>query len=783
MNEHLNAFSKLEFDKVRKHVQRYAVSDLGREHIDRLRPSSSSAEIKLQLSLVTEMKRLASADDPLPLESTNDVRSSVHRAAIESYVLSSPDLHAILKVLVASRKLKGYFARKDSSYPLLYEKVSQICLDKILEYNIDRAIDEEGNVRDAASKELADVRRQIVDRNSLLRKKLQQILKAVAGKDWIQDEIITTRDGRMVIPIKIEHKNRVPGFIHSSSASGLTVFIEPTETLDLNNEIRTLQFQEQREIERILKELTQQVSSARELVLANSQVLAELDFIQAKAKYSIEVIGNEPLVKEGGSIILKDGYHPILLQKHSRNEIVPLTLELGEETNPLVITGPNAGGKSVAMKTVGLLVLMGQAGCHIPASPESEIRIITDIFVEIGDEQSIENDLSSFSSHLTHLKHILGHANQASLVLIDEIGSGTDPAEGGSLAAASLEQLATIGCITIVTTHHGSLKGFASENPHFANGAMEFDQTTLQPTYRFRAGIPGSSYAIEMAARLDLPASVVERAKNLRGSSANTLERLLTDLERQTQEMRVNLEKVNSEKERYNSLNQVYDQKVKSLEKELKEIRHKALNEAQLIVEKANKTIESTIQSIREQAASKQAIRSARDEIQGIEKEFQKMQEELTEEGPPQTDFLVGDLVRLRNSTAAGEIVAKLDEEHFLVLMGALKVTVGRAELELTPAKEERRAQRPPAIDFVVDAQREIDLRGMYGDEAIQAIEKFFDQAILSGIDKVNLIHGKGTGALRRKINEYLKNNSSIRSYRLGEWNEGGTGVTVVELR
>ncbi len=783
MNEHLNAFSKLDFDKVKKHVQRYAVSDLGREHIDHLSPSSSSAEIKLQLSLVTEMKLLINVDDQLPLETTKDVCSSIHRASIESYILSSHDLHAIANVLTVAKKIKTFFTRKELSYPLLYQKVNQIRLDKVLEYNNDRAIDEEGNVRDSASKELADIRRQIVDRNAVLRKNLQQILKDVAGKDWIQDEIITTRDGRMVIPVKTEHKNRVPGFIHSSSASGLTVFVEPTETLDLNNDIRTLQFQEQREIERILKELTRQVSESRDLILCDVQVLADLDFIQAKAKFSIEILGSEPRIKDGGSILLKEAYHPILLQKHARNEVIPLTLEVGEKANTIVITGPNAGGKSVAMKTVGLLLLMAQAGCHIPASPESEIGIITDVFVEIGDEQSIENDLSSFSSHLTHLRDIIQGANNTSLVLIDEIGSGTDPAEGGSIAAAFLEHLAAAGCITIVTTHHGSLKSIATENPHFENGAMEFDQTTLKPTYRFRAGIPGSSYAIEMAERLQLPASLIERAKGLRGSSANTLERLLVDLERQTQEMRSRLEEIRLEKDRYNALNQLYDQKTKSLEKELKEIRIKALHEGQIIVQRANQAIEKTIREIKEQAASKEIIRSARADILEIEKEFQHMQEDLADENAQQTNFQIGDVVQLRNSTSTGEIVAILDDDYFLVLIGALKVSVRRGELQLSTAREQRQAGRTASIDFVVDAQREIDLRGMYGDEAIQAIEKFFDQAILSGVDKVNLIHGKGTGALRRKINDYLKKNASIKSYRLGEWNEGGTGVTVVELQ
>src|ERR1041384_270336 len=492
MQEFLHSFSKLELDKVRQRIQNYTLSPLGREHVERLLPSGDPGEIRLLLSFVSEMKRLLETDDYPPLENLLDIRTSLGHATIEDYVLPAEQLHSIALVLVTSEKIRTYFTRRREIYPLLWESVSAIQPDKVLEYNISRAMDDEGKVRDSASKALATIRGQIVERKGSLRKNLESILKSISEKDWAQEEIITTRDGRMVIPVKTEHKHRLPGFIHSSSSSGATVFIEPTVTLELNNEIRTLEFEERREIEKILKGLTEQVRGSRDLLRTNIHSLGELDFIQAKAKYSIEILGVEPRVQKEGRHRLVDAYHPVMLLRHKRHEIVPLTLEFGQDMQTLIITGPNSGGKTVALKTVGLLSLLVQSGCHIPASPETEMRLFDEVFAEIGDEQSIENDLSSFSSHLANLKEILDNADESSLVLIDEICSNTDPSEGASLGAAVIEELTERGCLSVVTTHHGSLKAFAAENRRIKNGAMEFDQVTLRPSYKFHDGIPGS---------------------------------------------------------------------------------------------------------------------------------------------------------------------------------------------------------------------------------------------------------------------------------------------------
>ncbi|MBI1807266.1 MAG: endonuclease MutS2 [Ignavibacteria bacterium] len=781
MREFLNSFQKLEFDKVKKYIQRYALSDLGRELIERLLPSSDLNLVEENLRLVSEMKSLLEGDDPLPLENIFDVRSSLHRSTIENYILSSDELHKIELLLKTSRVIQIYFARRAQTYPSLFSRSRGIYIEKVIEYNIGQAIDDEGRVKDSASKELSIIRKQIVRNNDHLKYNLESILKNISGKDWVQEEIITTREGRMVIPVKVEHKNRVPGFIHSASASGATVFIEPTETLELNNEIQTLHFQEQREIERILRNLTEQVRDSKEKIVQDVRILGELDFIQAKAKYSVEVLGIQPRINEEGSLKLVNALHPILLQRHDRKNIVPLHLEISDNVNTLIITGPNAGGKSVAMKTVGLLSLLSQSGCHIPVSPETELMMFSDIFVDMGDEQSIEDDLSSFSSHLRNLKQVIENANERSLVLIDEIGSGTDPTEGASLAAAILERLTDIGSINIVTTHHGALKTFAFEHSHIQNGAMEFDQHTLQPTYRFRSGIPGSSYAIEMAERMEIPKDIIQRSRTLKGTDANKLENLIIDLERHSQELKNNLEKVDQDRNHLNSLNEFYERKVNALETELKAMKLRAIEEARSIIGKANAIIEKSVQEIKESTADREVIKRAKEEVKKLEEEFSVVSKELS--APHiSTDFNVGDHVRLRQSNTSGEIESKLDIDHYLVLMGELKVKVHRDDLEYSAENHQVRKAEHIFHAAVEDIKREIDLRGMYGDEAISAIDKFLDDAVLAGLHRVDLIHGKGTGALRRKINEYLKKNSSIKSFRLGEWNEGGTGVTVVEL-
>src|SRR5208283_2221614 len=429
MTEFQSAAEKLEFRKILGRLESYASSDLGKNAAEHIIPTGNLGLLAQELNRVDEMKKLLESDDPFPIDGLRDIRDPLQRAGIENSILSPSDLLPIAQTLQAARNIKVFIQKRKDVYLELHTYCEAININKLLEYNITQAIDENGNIKDTASKELRVIRNDLVSMYEMLRKQLERILKNVSEQGLSQEDIITTRDGRMVIPVKAEQKHSVPGFIHSSSASGFTVFIEPAETLSLNNEIRELHFKEQREIEKILRTLTMQVREVSSELLQSLEILKHLDLIYAKAKYSIEIKGNKPFLKEFGSLKIVDARHPILLLRHPREKVIPLSIELGNGYNTLLITGPNAGGKSVAMKTVGVLVLMLQCGIHVPASPDSEFPVFRKLYVDIGDDQSIENDLSTFSSHITMLREILNSADDHSLILIDEIGAGTDPVE------------------------------------------------------------------------------------------------------------------------------------------------------------------------------------------------------------------------------------------------------------------------------------------------------------------------------------------------------------------
>ncbi|MBI5474332.1 MAG: endonuclease MutS2 [Ignavibacteriae bacterium] len=785
MDRFQHAIEKLEFEKVRQRVCKYAASEIGRSFLESARISTSLNVVQHNLVLVSELKHLLEEENGLPLEGVHSVREPIQKAGLEGTVLTPKELSQISSTLRAARNVRQFIQKRQQSFPKIWSIAENLHTDKVLEYNLDQAIDETGSIRPNASKELQSIRRGISEKYEQTRKLLAGILKNVSELGFAQEDIITTREGRMVIPVKSEHKNRVHGFIHSASASGATVFVEPSETLDLNNEIRSLQFQEQREIERILRELTRQVGNERDQLQANLLILAELDAIHAKAKYSLEIIGIEPTLTPTGGVKLFHARHPLLLLSHGRDATVPLEMELGESFKTLIISGPNAGGKSVAMKTVGLLTLMAQFGLHVPASEPSVLRVFQNIFVDIGDEQSIENDLSTFSSHLRNLKEILEGADSESLVLIDEVGSGTDPAEGGAIAAAFLESLTRRGTHTIATTHHSALKVFAHDTDGVENGAMEFDQATLTPTYRFKSGVPGSSYALEMAQRLGFSENSLRRSREFMGQQQAKLENLIADLEAAAQRHRSQLEAVETEKSRLDSLVQQYESRLASQSAELRELKRRAVAEAEEIVENANAMIERSIREIKEKSAEKQAIVQVRQQITKAKEELRSQREELQpeEEKSGSEALEVGDFAKLTGGLETGEIVSiSQDQRTAVIVFGNMKMKV--ATKDLVKAKKRSSTYKSPLTESEKPAEilRDLDLRGMTGDEAIPLVDKFIDTAMLVGLHRVDIIHGKGTGALRKKVTEYLSKHPRVKSFRIAEWNEGGTGATVVEL-
>jgi DNA mismatch repair protein MutS2 len=783
------ASQKLKFSYILDRVQRYAHSSMGKERIARCTPSSSLREIVYAHDLLNEMKTILESDEAVPLSDIHDIRTDIHRAAIEGNILTGKQLLHIGLTLRTSRELRSYFKKRSEKYPQLSLLSENLIIDKMLEHHIDGIVNEDGEIRDDASQELQKIRSAIRSVSETLRKRLERILKSLSLEGMAQEELITTRDGRMVLPVKVEYKHKVPGFIHSASASGATVFIEPAETLDINNEMRDYQIREQREIQRILRAITEMIADRKTQLLVSLDTLSEFDFVYAKAQYSIEIIGVTPHASTYNVIRISEARHPILLHHHKRDDVVPLSLTIGDSYNTLIITGPNAGGKSVAMQTVGLLCLMYQSGLHIPASDQTELPVFDKIFVSMGDEQSIEQDLSTFSSHLNTLKKIAEKANEKSLVLIDEIGAGTDPVEGSAIAASILQHLTDKAVVTIATTHHGDLKAFAYTQPGIENGAMEFDQDNLTPTYRFTAGIPGSSYALEIAQRLEVPADILLRARSYLGSTKSKIEQLLIELEQKSQRYERQLTELSAEKMYLEKLTVEYGEKLNTLKREIKTLKRDAAEDAKRLVARANAIIEQAVKEIRESQADSSVARRWRDEIKSFKEVVEKQRIESKEEQQDRFDTTPiekGDRVVLGESQEEGEVLTAIDDEGFIqVLFGSVKMRVHYDRLRKHTRRDKPKQHYSAPVAGLEDQiyPRSVDVRGMTGDEAINAVEVFLDRALLAGYNEVEIIHGKGTGALRKRINEYLKKLPYVHLTRLGNWNEGGTGVTVVELK
>jgi len=774
-----SALRKLEFDRVAERLAVLTNSEPGRARARKALPASHRRTIEQELRRVSEIKELLIAEGDIPVDSFRDILPALKRTTVENQVLSAVELLEVASLLRTARTVKAFLSKRVEVIPSLGEITARIAGDKIVEYNITEALDEHGGVKDSASRELREIRRSMISAGEALRRRLAGILRSVSEQEFTQEEIITTRDGRLVIPIKTEHKNRVPGFIHSTSASGATVYIEPAESLELNNGLRELQIREQREIHRILLELTRQVAEIRPLAEASFDALIELDVVIAKARYSIEIIGMPAALAHRPGMRIGNARHPVLLRHMKREEVVPLDLELGDEHKTVIITGPNAGGKTVALKTAGLLWAMTAAGMHIPASPDTEIFPFTKLFVDIGDDQSLENDLSTFSSHLLTLKEMLDEAESGSLVLLDEIGTGTDPAEGGALAATVLHSLTQRGAITLATTHHGVLKVFAHETPGVLNASMEFDTVTLRPSYRFRSGIPGSSYAFELAERIGLPNGVLSAARKRVGSEKNRMESLLMDLESKVRDYESRLAETETERERLQRSVLSYEQKTTQLKHELGTIRKKAMEEAKDLVRNVQRTIEESVRAIRESGGDRDIIKASRTAVRQLQQHLAEAPQEEAEESLPAEDLRIGDRVQVREGSGAGEIV-ELRGTHAVVVSGTARLRLPLNQLHKVRAQP----LMPVSSEKVTlpEAQTEIDLRGLLGDESIERLTPFLDNAYAAGLHRVDIIHGKGTGALRKRITAYLKESSHVKAFRLGEWNEGGTGVTVVEL-
>jgi len=771
---------KLEFPKILQYISAYCITEKGKEIIQNLVPSSSQTEFVIEGNLVSEAKEILIKDIQPPLIYLTDLENSLAKSKIEGAVLESKKILEILSLIISSRNFVQYLKSNSEIAPGLQKLTNDLLVDKVLEHHIQKVINENGEIKEKASSKLSDIRREIRYKQGELIRLVNRITKSLKEKELVREDYITLRDGRVVVPVKAEHKRHIRGFIHSESATGQTVYIEPEETLEMNNDIVSLSFEERREIERILKELTAKIGSVAETLKTTHDTIGYLDSVFAKAKYSIEMIGSFPTFDKNKPLAIRDARHPILVKKIGRAKTVPLNIE-SKEWNVIVITGPNAGGKTVVLKTIGLLSLMLQCGIHIPASPDSNFHKFDNILVDIGDEQSIEDDLSTFSSHLSNIKEILLSADSNSLVLLDEIGTGTDPAEGSALAIAVLLILQRKNALLFASTHHGSLKLIAHDQSGFENAAMEFDSKNLKPTYSFKQGIPGSSYAFEIAKRIGLDDSFLDLAKEHLESDKHKLEEFLVDIETKSNLVEQKLKKVEIENSRLNGLSNLYKQNLDKLEKDKKQILIKAKEEAEEYIKNINSKFEKIVKELKESKADKEIIKSS----QKIIKEIKDRNKAIAPEIPETSDeeFKDGDYVSLKGTNTAGKILEIFsDSKKANVLMGKVKMLVPVQSLTHSEKKKEEKINREYSY-INSEAEIRLDIRGERPEEAELQVNKFVDNAYSAGLTRIEILHGKGTGVLKRTVKEILSKHSSVKTFYFAPIEMGGNGITIAELK
>lgn len=787
MNE--KVLRKLEFDKIIGKLKNYCVSSLGEEIAAELKPVYNLATIQQWLEQTSEAKEVLRLTPYVPLMGIKDVGTYLHKAKIGG-LLNPQMLLEIKDTLTVSQKMARFCEKLHIQYKHLKKLGEDIVILQNVEAEINRCILPEGHVADNATAELKQIRSSMRSKQGQIKDKLDNIIRSATYQKYLQEPIVTIRNDRYVVPVKVEYRAQVPGILHDQSASGATLFIEPMTVVELNNEVRGLETREEQEIQKILAILTNLVLEYVEEMQQNLDVLAELDFIFAKGKLSQSMDGGAPTILENSSINIIQGRHPLIAGK-----VVPISIHLGDSFDTLVITGPNTGGKTVTLKTVGLFVLMAQAGLHLPCETGSTISIFEQVFVDIGDEQSIEQSLSTFSSHMTNIISIVNQVTAKSLVLMDELGAGTDPTEGAALGMAILEYLHNKDAKTIATTHYSELKAFAYANDRVENGSVEFDSITLRPTYKLLIGIPGKSNAFEISQRLGLQDQIVAKAKEFLSKEEIKVADLIKNLEQNemlTERALIEAEEI--KREALNQLKQVQNKEDIIRERE-QEIYRKAREEADEVLLAAKRTANELIKEIKEARTKalteqeKLAI-EARDKL-SKERDINIAQINQYEEANVSNhiapkNIKPGDMVHLPKYNQKAQVLTLPNVNgEVQVQAGILKINVNISEIHLLQQEKTTKGKEFYSKIAKTKAQninQEIDIRGLLVDEAMYQLEKYLDDAYISGLPFVRIIHGKGTGALRKAIQEFLKTSNYVKSYRLADYDEGGSGATVVEF-
>ncbi|MFD2164337.1 endonuclease MutS2 [Paradesertivirga mongoliensis] len=781
-----NAADKLGFTEIKLLIQSHCLSDMGRQMVDRIQMMTSFDQINKFLRQTKEFKDILENDATLHISHFFDIKSLAEKIRVEGTFLTEAELHQVLLSLQTVFSVINYFNEREGRYPNLEGLFEHLPIEKKIIKSIEAVIDEKGKIRANASPELQTITAGIAKAESEARKKVDQIFKNAQNSGWTADGNLTIRDGRLCIPILSENKRKLKGFIHDESASGQTVFMEPEEVFQLNNLVRDLEFDKRREIIRILTALSSELRPYVPLLLSYHGLLTKLDFVRAKALFALQIEAEMPVLVQDPQLNLVNARHPLLFLnlKKEGSTVVPLNIKIDEQQRVVVLSGPNAGGKSVAMKTVGLLQIMVQAGLLVPVDESSTIGLFKQIFADIGDDQSIESDLSTYSAHLSKMKYFVENAGGKTLVLIDEFGTGTDPQFGGPIAEAVLEALNRKHIRGVVTTHYSNLKVFANAAEGLENASMIFDNLKMQPLYILEMGKPGSSYAFEIAQKIGLPQNVINAAKNKIGVHQKKVDTLLIDLERDKKEILEKKIAVEKQQRRVNVLLEENERLKTYLDENKKLILKDAKKEAQSIILNANKLVENTISEIRESKADKEKTQKLR---QNLQQELQKNSvKEKPAFAPANTSELkAGDWVKLEDSETVGQIM-DITKDNVILAIGDLRSVVKRKRVQKITSKEVpkeiRRSYSSQVTDAIAQFNPEIDVRGLRGEEALFEIEKYLDRALMMGFSNLKIIHGKGDGILRKLIRDYLRKYSQVNRVEDEHADRGGDGITYVYL-
>jgi DNA mismatch repair protein MutS2 len=778
----------LEYDKVKEQLLEHVSSSLGREKVKLLVPSTNYEEVVELQETADEGATVLRLKGHAPLGGVTDVRPNVKRAKIGS-MLHPHELLDISTTMYASRQMKRFIeeiVENGQELPILLAYVDRMTSLYDLEKKINSCIGDGGEVLDSASDKLRTIRQQIRGAESRIREKLESMVRSSNASKMLSDAIITIRNDRYVIPVKQEYRGVYGGIVHDQSASGQTLFIEPQVVVDLNNTLQEARVKEKQEIERILLMLTSEVANEADIILENVEVLAELDFIFAKAAYAKRLKATKPKLNNERYMKLFKARHPLIPQ----DVVVANDIELGGDFTTIVITGPNTGGKTVTLKTIGLCVLMAQSGLQIPALDGSEICIFKNVFADIGDEQSIEQSLSTFSSHMVNIVDILEKADFESLVLFDELGAGTDPQEGAALAISILDEVYNRGARVVATTHYPELKAYGYNREKVINASVEFDVNTLSPTYKLLIGVPGRSNAFEISKRLGLSERVIDRARNHISTESNKVENMIAKLEESKKNAEREWHEAEELRKQSEKLHKELQRQIIEFNEQRDQMLLKAQQEAEKKVEESKKEAESIIRELRhlrkEQLANvkEHELIEAKSRLEGAVPTLVKKDKKPIQQEGPKKMLRPGDEVKVLTFGQKGQLLEKVSDKEWQVQIGILKMKVKESDMEYisSPKQVEK---RPLATvkgkDYHVNL--ELDLRGERYEDAMLRVEKYLDDAMLAGYLRVSIIHGKGTGALRQGVQDILKKHRGVKSFRYGDMGEGGLGVTVVELK